>query len=83
MFNKQILTYCLVAKLWPTICDPMDCSLPGSYVHSISQARILEWVAISFPDQWIVKFKNTFIFKDIMRIRKVTTSRLKVSQVPK
>ena len=28
-------------------CDPMDCSLPGSSVHGISQARILEWVAIS------------------------------------
>ena len=29
-------------------CDPMDCSLPGSSVHGISQARILEWVATSF-----------------------------------
>ena len=31
-----------------TLCDPMDCSLPGSSVHGILQARILEWVAISF-----------------------------------
>ena len=31
-----------------TLCNPVDCSLPGSYVHEISQARILEWVAISF-----------------------------------
>ena len=31
-----------------TLCDTMDCSLPGSYVHGIFQARILEWVAISF-----------------------------------
>ena len=30
-----------------TLCDPMDCSLPGSSVHGISQARVLEWVAIS------------------------------------
>ena len=29
-------------------CNPMDCSLPGSFVHGISQARTLEWVAISF-----------------------------------
>ena len=36
----------LVAQLWPTICDPMDCSLPVSFVHGILQARILEWVAI-------------------------------------
>ena len=38
----------LVAQSCPTLCDPMDCSLPGSSVHGILQARILEWVAISF-----------------------------------
>ena len=32
----------------PTLCDPMDCSLPGSSVHRIFQARLLEWVAVSF-----------------------------------
>ena len=37
-----------VAKLCPTLCDPMDCSLPGSLVHGIFQARVLEWVAIFF-----------------------------------
>ena len=37
-----------VAQSCPTLCDPMDCSLPGSSVHEILQARILEWVAISF-----------------------------------
>ena len=31
-----------------TLCDPMDCSLPGSSIHGIFQARILEWVVISF-----------------------------------
>ena len=31
-----------------TLCNPMDCSLPGSSVHGISQARISEWVAISY-----------------------------------
>ena len=30
------------------LCDPMDCSLPGSSIHRIFQARVLEWVAISF-----------------------------------
>ena len=35
-------------QLCPTFCGPMDCSSPGSSVHRISQARILEWVAISF-----------------------------------
>ena len=41
--NEVKVTYsCL------TLCDPMDCSLPGSSVQEILQARILEWVAISF-----------------------------------
>ena len=37
-----------VAQSCPTLCDPMDCSLPGSSVHGIFQARVLEWVAIAF-----------------------------------
>ena len=37
-----------VAQSCPTLCDPMDCSLPGSSVHGIFQAVILEWIAISF-----------------------------------
>ena len=45
---KEECCCCLVAKSRPTLCDPIDCSLPGSSVHGISQARILEWVAISF-----------------------------------
>ena len=38
---------CLVAQSCPTLCNLMDSSPPGSFVHGISQARILEWVAIS------------------------------------
>ena len=37
-----------VAQLCPTFCDPMGYSLPGSSLHGILQARVLEWVAISF-----------------------------------
>ena len=37
-----------VAQLCPTLRDPMDCSLPGSSVHGIFQARVLEWGAIAF-----------------------------------
>ena len=37
-----------VAQLRPTLCDPMDCSLPGSSAHGIFQARVLEWGAIAF-----------------------------------
>ena len=39
---------CSVAQWCPTLCDPMDCSPPGSSVHGILQARILEWIAIPF-----------------------------------
>ena len=39
--HAQLLSH---VQLW----DPMDCSLPGSSVHGISQARILEWIAMSF-----------------------------------
>ncbi|CAI9171995.1 unnamed protein product [Rangifer tarandus platyrhynchus] len=42
------LTRVKVAKSCLTVCDPMDCRLPGSSVHGISQATILEWAAISF-----------------------------------
>ena len=41
----------------PTLCDPMDCSLPGFSVHGILQARTLEWVAISFSNAWKWKVK--------------------------
>ena len=37
-----------VVQLCPTLCDPMECSLPGSSVHGIFQARVLEWAAIAF-----------------------------------
>ena len=36
------------AQSCPTLCDPMYCSLPGSSLHGILQARVLEWIAISF-----------------------------------
>ena len=37
-----------VAQSYPTLCNSMDCSLPGSSVHGIFQAIVLEWIAISF-----------------------------------
>ena len=39
-----------VAQLYPTLSDPMDCSLPGSSVRGIFQARVLEWGAIAFSN---------------------------------
>ena len=41
-----------VAQSYPTLSDPMACSLPGSSVCGIFQARVLEWVAIAFSHPW-------------------------------
>ena len=46
--KPTVILQIVVAKSCPTLWDPMDCNPPGSSVHGISQARILEWVAISF-----------------------------------
>ena len=48
MFLNSVFQVVIVvlAQLCLTLCDPMDCSPPGSSVHGILQARILEWVAI-------------------------------------
>ena len=47
-FSKALYNQVLVAQSCPTLCDAMDYSPPGSSVHGILQARILEWVAVSF-----------------------------------
>ena len=44
-------------QLCPTLCDPIDGSLPGSHILGILQARTLEWVAISFSNAWKWKVK--------------------------
>ena len=43
---------CMHAQSCLTLCDSMDCSPPGSSIHGIFQARILEWVAIPFSRRW-------------------------------
>ena len=72
-FNHKIHNFvlwifvCLVAHLCPTLCDPMDHSPPGSFVHGILQERILQWVAISLKQGFhfkILKQSRTF-FKTI------------------
>ena len=49
-----------VAQSCPTCSDPMDCSLPGSSVHGIFQARVLEWGATAFSKTCIYSFSNFF-----------------------
>ena len=50
-----------VAQSCLTLCDPMDCSLPGSSVHGILQVRILEWTAISSSSQEYIKNSYTLV----------------------
>ena len=45
-----------VAQSFPTLSDPMDCSLPGSSIHGIFQARVLEWGATAFSFKLYSKF---------------------------
>ena len=48
LINSILYGWGMRALLYPTLCDSMDCGPLGSSVHGISQARILEWVAISY-----------------------------------
>ena len=45
--GRSSVCVALVAQLYPTLCNPIDCSPPGASTHGILQARTLEWVAIS------------------------------------
>ena len=56
-YKEQVMCMCLDAESCLTLCNPMDCSQPGSSVHGTFQARILEWVTISFS-------RGSFQFKD-------------------
>ena len=59
---------CSVTQSWLTLCNPMDCSPPGSSVHKISQARILEWVAISFSRGSSPSWDRTQVFSHCRQI---------------
>ena len=48
-------------QLRPTLCDPIDSSPPGSPVPGILQARVLEWVAISFSNAWKWKWSRPVV----------------------
>ena len=55
-----------VSQSCPTLCDPMDCSLPVSSIHGIFQARVLEWGAIVFSkSQLYFSLKQRPIYRDI------------------
>ena len=57
---------CLVSQSCLTLCNPMDCSLPGSSVHGILQARILEWVSMPYS-------RGSFQPRDLTHISHITS----------
>ena len=65
-------------QLRPTLCDPMDCILPGFSVHGILQAGTLEWVAISFSNAWKWKVK----VKSLSCVQLLATSWTTAYQAP-
>ena len=60
---------CMQAQLYPAFCEPIDCSPPGSCVHGISQARILQRVVISSP-------RGSFWFRDLTHSSCISTQML-------
>ena len=74
------------AQSCPTPSDPMDCSLPGSSIHGICQARVLEWGAIAFSQQVQKRLsKNCFLIfkKEVPGYTSQRPSRQKISPLPK
>ena len=62
-----------VAQSCPTLSDPMDCSIPGSSIHGIFQAKVLEWGAIAFSedDNYTISFPLHPVVEASHRIQKV------------
>ena len=53
----------------PTLCDPMNCNLPGSFVHGIFQARVLEWVATALTEfQMHVGYEKEMIVSTLVQV---------------
>ena len=87
-FIKRFLGYSLLSAIrmmssaccccCPTLCDPIDSSLPGSSILGILQARTLEWVAISFSNAWKWKVK----VKSLSHVRPLATPWTAAHQAP-
>ena len=73
-----------VAQSCPTLSDPMDCSLTGSSVHGIFQARVLEWGAIAFSVTAVYKHKITHIINEqLVRFSQMQLFHIKSIQIKK
>ena len=73
-----MLCYAKSLQSCPTLCDPTDGSPPGSSIHGIFQARVLEWVAISFSSAWKWKVK----VKSLSRAQLLATPWTEAHQAP-
>ena len=78
MYQITMLCYAKSLQSCPILCDPIDGSPPGSVVPGILQARILEWVAISFSSAWKRKVK----VKSLSRVRLLSTPWTAAYQAP-
>ena len=76
--KEYMLCYAKSLQSCPTLCDPIDSSPPGSTVPGILQAKILEWVAISFSNAWKRKVK----VKSLSRVRLLATPWTAAHQAP-
>jgi len=82
---KQVKSESEVAQLCPTLSDPMDCSPPGSSIRGIFQARVLEWGAIAFSDEfsvcWILTSYQLMWYANIFSFGRLSFILLMVSLV--
>ena len=76
--NNCYLTAAKSLQSYPTLCDPIDSSPPGSAIPGILQARTLEWVAVSFSNAWKWKGKG----KSLSRVRLCATPETAAHQAP-
>ena len=64
--RMKVESECEVTQSCLTLCDPMDCSLPGSSIHGIFHARVLEWVGIAFSVSFLLNlFFEEGIYIDV------------------
>ena len=69
-----------VAQLCSTLSDPMDCSLPGSSIHGIFQARVLEWGAIAFSHVSLLLL--LLLLSHVSRVQLCVTPQTAAQQAP-